>query len=427
MVTGILLLVFALMLLCGVPIPVALTGGAAVAMEAQGDLAGMLVVQRLFVQLNSFSMMAVPLFIFAGELMNITGITKKLVDFAMTVIGHIRGGLAQVCVLASMLMAGVSGSAGADCAAIGSVLMPPMREKYDDDYAVATLAAASTIGPIIPPSILMVIYCSMTNLSIGEMFISGIVPGVCFGLGLMVLCYLIAKKRNYEVGPKCTWKTRGKAFVTALPALCLPIIIIGGILTGICTATEVGAIACLYAYIYGVVNRKINPFDLKQLFKMLFNASVDTTVTMAVIGMASIFGWLLAYDGFPAMISKVLYGLTSNGTMFMIIMFVFYTICGLFLEGTSLMIIMTPFMAPIAASYGIDPIHYGVFTIVVLLIGSTTPPVGTLLYVACNTARVRPQTVFRLNWVYVAVLSFLCFLFAIIPWFTTWLPGLLYG
>lgn len=427
MVTVVLLLSFAVMLLLGVPIPVALTGGAAIALLAEGSLPGMLVVQRLFVQLNSFSMMAIPLFILAGELMNVSGITKKLISFAMSIIGHIRGGLAQVCVLTSMLMAGVSGSAGADCAAVGSVLMPPMREQYDDDYAVATLAAASTIGPIIPPSILMVIYCSMTSLSIGQMFMAGVIPGICFGLGLMVLCYLIARKRDYSVGPKFTWKERGKAFIGALPALVLPVIIVGGILTGICTATEVGSIACLYAFVYGVINKTINPFKPKELYKLLFSASVDTTVTMAILGMASIFGWLLAYEGFPNVISGFLNSLTSDKTVFMIIMFVFYTICGLFLEGTSLMIIMTPFMAPIALAYGVDPIHYGVFTIVVLLIGSTTPPVGTLLYVACNTARVKPQTVFRLNWLYVAVLSVLCFAFALVPWFTTWLPGLIYG
>lgn len=426
MITGCLLLIFAVLLVFGVPIAYALAGASIISLFVMGgDLPGTLVIQRFFSQMNSFSTMAIPLYILAGELMTMSGITEKIVDFAMKCVGHIRGGLAQVCILASMLMAGISGSCGADCAAIGAIMSPAMRREYDDDYAVTILACASTIGPIIPPSILMVIYCSSTGLSIGKMFIGGVIPGIVFGLGLMALSYYYARKRDYKPGKRSTWKERFSALWRAIPALLLPIIIVGTILGGICTATETGAIACAYALIVGLVNGKIKLKDLKELKNVFFRASVNQAAIMAVIGLASISGWVLAYDRAPEMISNFLNSITTNATVFIIICWAFYLFIGLFMEGTSTMIIMTPFMHPIAVSMGIDPIQFGIFTIVVLLIGSCTPPVGTTLYLAARVAGVEAQKVFRLNWRYVSLLSILCLVMAIVPWFTTWLPSLI--
>lgn len=415
---------FVVLLLMGTPIALAIFGGSIAALAHEGSLPGILAIQRMFVQMDAFSLLAIPLFILAGELMNKSGITNKLVNFAYSFVGHIRGGLAQVTVLASMLMAGISGSAVADCSAIGSVMMPSMRKEYDADYCVTTLACSSTIGPIIPPSVTFVIYGSVAAVSVGDLFLGGILPGILFGLVLMGLCYYFARKRGYKPGPKSTWKERGKHTVAALPAIFMPVIILGGILAGIFSPTEAGAVACLYAFIVGVVTKNIKLTDFKGHLQICFNAAIDTTVTMFIIGAAAIFGWLLAYEGFPSFIANFLAELGVNGVTFLVLCWVLYLILGLFMEGNASMIILTPVLAPIALSLGVDPIQFGVLTVVTLLLGCCTPPVGVLLYISANIARVKAETVFRLNWIYVGFLAIVALLLALIPALSTFIPHL---
>jgi C4-dicarboxylate transporter DctM subunit len=372
--------------------------------------------------LDSFSMMAVPLFILAGEVMTRGGITQKLVRFSQTLVGHIKGSHAQVTIVSSMFMAGVSGSASADCSAIGSILVPSMlKEGYDKDYAVAVLASASTIGPIIPPSIMMVIYGSMTSVSVGQMFIGGVIPGLIFGFSLMGLSYYVAAKRKYPVYKRSGMKEMLGAFKEAFWALLMPIIILGGLLTGIFTPTEAGAVAVLYAFIIGFMTGNIKIRDLKSIF---YKAAVATTIPMLIIGIASIFGWILTINNFPVLIGNVLLGITTDPNIFMLIIVAFLLFIGLFMESNAAMIIMVPVLAPMAASYGIDPVHFGVVTVITLLIGAVTPPVGILLFISTALAKAKIGNVMGLVWPYVALLSILTVFFALVPALVTWLPDL---
>ena len=419
----VLIILFFVLMFTGMPIAVAIGASSIIALLVQGNLPGIVAPQRIFVMLDSFSMMAVPLFILAGEVMTRGGITKKLVRFSSALVGHFKGSHAQVTILSSMLMAGVSGSASADCSAIGSILIPSMLDEgYDKDYAVAVLASASTIGPIIPPSIMMVIYGSMTSVSVGQMFIGGIIPGLMFGISLMALSYYVAAKRGYPTHRRSSMKEIWIAFKDAFWALLMPIIIIVGLLSGIFTPTEAGAIASAYAFIVGFASGNIKLRDIKDI---LYKAAVATTIPMLIIGIASVFGWLLTINNFPAQIGAVLHGITAAPTIFIIIIVVFLLIIGLFMESNAALSIMVPVLAPMAAAYGFSPVHFGVITVVTLLIGAVTPPVGILLFISSSLAKAKIGEVMRLVWPYVLVLSVLTFIIALVPELVTWLPGIL--
>lgn len=422
MIIWILIVLFFVLMFTGMPIAIAIGASSIIALTVQGGIPGIVVPQRVFVMLDSFSMMAVPLFVLAGEVMTRGGITDKLVRFSSRLVGHLRGGQAHVTIVASMLMAGVSGSASADCSAIGSLLIPAMREEgYDKDFSVAVLASASTIGPIIPPSIMMVLYGSMTSVSVGRMFLGGVIPGLIFGFSLMGLSYVVAKRRGYSTHPRASLRDIWRAFKEAFWALLMPVIILGGMLTGVFTATEAGGIAVLYAFIVGFASKNIKLRDLKDIF---YKAAVATTIPMLIIGIASIFGWILTINNFPNMIGNALQGITSSPVVFLLIVVAFYLVIGLFMESNAALIIMVPVLAPMAAMYGVDPVHFGVLTVVTLLIGAVTPPVGILLFISCSLAKAKVDEVMKLVWPYVLLLSILTFIFALVPQLVTWLPGL---
>jgi tripartite ATP-independent transporter DctM subunit len=387
MTITILVIVFFILLVGGVPMGIAIAGSSLASILASGDLPGILLPQRTFVQLDSFSLMAVPIFILAGEVMAASGITNRIVKLASSLIGHLRAGLAQASILASMLMAGISGAAAADASALGSILIPAMKEDgYDADFAVSVIASANTIGPIIPPSIMMIIYGSMTGVSIGKMFVGGVIPGILFGLGLMILTGWLARKRNFKTHPKQSLKQIAIAFKEALAALIMPIIIIGGILSGQFTPTEAGVVAVVYAFIVGFANRSIKLRDIKTIF---VNAAMGTTTPMFLIGIAAVFGWILASNNLPDIIGGALWGVTTDPNIFIILVWALYIVIGCFMEDTAAMIILTPVLAPIAAQYGFDPVHFGVFTVVTLLIGTITPPVGMLLFICSSIGKVK--------------------------------------
>lgn len=418
----ILAVLFFLFLLMGMPIAIAIGGASLVSILAEGQLPGLIVPQRVFVMLDSFSLMAVPIFILAGEAMSSSGITNKIVKFASTMIGHVRAGLAKVTILASMIMAGISGAAAADASAIGSIMIPAMeKDGYEKDVAVSVVSTANTIGPIIPPSIMMIIYGSMTSVSIGAMFLGGIIPGILFGLGLMAITHFITKKRGYKTHPKASIKERLIAFKDAIWALIMPIIIVGGILSGIFTATESGVIAVVYAFVIGFVNGSIKIKDVPGIFK---KAAISTTIPMFIIGIASIFGWILARNNFPRIVGSFLMGISTNPTVFLLIIVAFLLIIGMFMEDTAAMIIMVPVIAPIALAYGISPIHFGVLTVVTLLIGTVTPPVGVLLFICCSIAGINLSQVSKTIWKFIPALMLIVVLMALIPDLVMFLPRL---
>ncbi|NLL46943.1 MAG: TRAP transporter large permease [Clostridiales bacterium] len=419
----ILIVGFFLLVALGVPVAFAIGASAIFSIIVDGSLTAMIVPQRMFVMMDSFSLMAIPLFLLAGELMSVGGITKRIVRFASAMVGHLRASLAHVTILSSMLMAGISGSASADTSAIGSIMIPAMvDEGYDEDLAVCVVASANTVGPIIPPSIMMIIFGSMTGASIGAMFLGGIVPGELMGLSLMVIVSMVTKKRQYPSKPKASAQDRWKAFASALAALLMPVIILGGILSGIFTATEAGAVACIYALIFGIATRNLN---IKNLYELMKNAVMGTTIPMFIIGIAAVFGWIMTRYNFPQAIAAGLFNFTSNPTVFILLVMGLYFILGMFMEANAGMIIMTPIIYPIALAYGFSAVHLGVITVVMFCIGSVTPPVGLQLFIACSIAKIPLSRVIKTVWPYVIALTVVCLLCAVFPFLVEFVPNLL--
>ncbi|MCL1991855.1 MAG: TRAP transporter large permease [Spirochaetes bacterium] len=418
----ILIVLFFTLMFTGMPIAIAIGGSAIITLVIQGNIPLMVAPQRVFVMLDSFPLMAVPLFILAGEVMLRGGVAQKLVNFSQALVGHIRGSHAHVTIVSSMFFSSVSGSAAASCSAIGSTMIPSMiKEKYDKDYIVAVLANASTLGPIIPPSVMMVIYGSMAGVSVGQMFLGGFIPGFMFVVGMMILSYIIALKRNYKIYKRSNVKEVFIAFKEAIWALIMPVIILGGIMLGVFTPTEAGAVAVLYGFVLGFANGNIKIRDLKPIF---YRAALATTIPMLIIGIAAPFGWLLTINNFSGIMGSFIYGITEDPLVFMAIVVAFYLIIGFFIEANAALIIMVPVLAPMALSYGIDPVHFGVVSIIALVLGAVTPPVGILLFIASSLADVKVGETLKLVMAFVLLLAVLTFVFALVPQIILWLPTL---
>lgn len=379
----VLFLTFFVLLLINMPIAFALGIAAAATLLVDDTLPINSIVTRAFVGVDSFTLLAIPFFIIAGELMNACGITERIVAFARSLVGHIRGGLAHVSIVSSMFFAGISGSATADASALGSMIIPAMKKNgFDADYAVAVNASSSAIGPIIPPSIMMVIYGSIANVSIASLFLAGFVPGLIMGLGLMGVAYYIAKKRGYPAPPRSELPPILASFREAAIALFMPIIILGGIFSGVFTATEAGVVAVAYAAFVGTFVYKTLTFKL--VAELLVNAAVTTAAAMFLIAMATSFAWLLAWAGFGAAVLEVLGGISSNPTIALLLIVLFILILGLFIEGIPILIIFTPVLLPVMQGLGIDLVFFGVIMVMSVVIGSVTPPVGILTYISCS-------------------------------------------
>jgi C4-dicarboxylate transporter DctM subunit len=381
-----------------------------------------LVPQRLFLSINSFSLMAVPFFILAGYLMNEAGVTQRLVNLSKAFVGHFKGGLAHVNVLTSMFFAGISGSTSADAAAIGSMLIPAMKKDgYDANFSVGVTASSATIGAIIPPSLVMVVYGSLTDLSIGMLFLGGAIPGILIGFGQMGVVYLYALKRGYRAGSKIKWREKLYRIKGSVLALFAPVIIIGGIIMGIFTATEAGAIAAVYSFILGFfVYKQIKVSDIKRI---LVNAAVMTSVPMIIVATASIFGWILAQQRFSAFVVSFLLSLSKNPTTLFIVIVLMLFVIGLFVEALAAMIIFTPLLFPIAGQLGFDQIHFAVIIVITLLIGTITPPVGLQLYITCAIAQISVSRATAV-WPFVLIMLLLVFLFILVPELVIYLPNL---
>lgn len=424
-VSVVLLITFFFLLIINVPVGFSLGCSALVTILVCMEMPLQIIVQRFFVTFDSFTMMAIPLFMLAGALMNGSGISERIITLADRAVGHIRGGLAQGNILASMMFAGISGSAAADASGLGSVLIPAMRRRgYDDDFSVVVTAASSTIGPIIPPSIMFILFASIASLSVGQLFIAGLLPGIIVGVSQMITTYIIATKRNYPVSPKPTIGEFFKAFFNTIDALIMPIIIVGGVLSGVFTATESGAVAVLYALIIGVLRKELT---LQKLYSAVREAAVSTGSMMLIIASASLFGWLLTIDQFPLRVVNLMMSISTNKIVVTFLILLLLLIVGMFLDGTSALIILVPILFPLAASYGFDPIHFGTFMVVSLLIGGITPPVGILLYICCNIAKIEVKDTFRMLAPYLVTYLIVAILIGLVPQFSTFIPSLIYG
>ena len=423
MIVGVLLGLLAGCLAIGMPISHAMGLSAVLALALEGDIPLLLLAQRFYDALDSFPLLAVPLFVLAGELMNVAGITERLVGLSRALVGHLRGGLAQASIVANMFMSALSGSGLADLAAIGSMMIPAMkREGYRPEFAAAVLACAAMMGPIIPPSIIAVIYGSVTGVSIGALFLGGAIPGVLAGLAMMVVTWYLAPGAGGRPTPRATLPAVRRATGHAIPALLMPIIIIGGIMSGAFTPTEAGAVAALYAVLFGLATRR---HTMSSLYANFSNAASITAGALITLGGAALFSWILSRAGVGAMALRTLVAITDSPALAIPIILAFFFLVGTFLEPVPALIIIVPVMTPIIQHLGFDPVHFGIITIMMLVYGSVTPPVGILAMVACRIAGIEYSRSFRMLVPYSLAWLAVVLLVAYVPPLVLWLPSLM--
>ncbi len=418
---------FALLMIAGVPIAFCLLFATFIFLFKWGMIAPGIIPKNMFSGIDSFYLLAVPFFVLAGQVMNKSGITDRLLRFSNIIIGKVAGGLAQVNIFASIIFAGLTGSGVADTSAIGSILIPAMeKEGFERDYSAAVTAASSVIGPIIPPSVLMVIYANVMGISVGNLFAGGFIPGIAIGLGLMALCFYYAKKYHH---PRRTgtvsWKELLLVTKDAILALIMPLIIIGGILGGIFTPTEAAAVAVGYAFFVGFfVFRTLKLKDLPDCF--LESAKISGVILL-IISCATAFGWGLTILRMPEILANSIISITSNPIIVLLLINIFLLFMGMIMEVGANVIILAPILAPLAIELGVDPLHFAIIMIVNLNIGLATPPLGVCLFVAAPLARVSVEdiskAIFPFLLVEIAVLIALTYL----PSLTLLLPRLLMG
>ena len=421
---GILFTTLAVLFVAGVPIAIAVGLSGLLAIWLGSDIPLTVILQRQFTAVDSFPLMAIPFFILAGTLMEAGGISKRLVQFGNALIGHATGGLAIVSIVASMFFAAISGSTVATVAAIGMVLIPAMKNLgYRPSFAGAVQASAGNLGIIIPPSIAMVVYGVATNTSIAAMFIGGFVPGFLMTGSLILVAYLICKKRGYSGAKKSTFRELVSAFRESILALLMPIIILGGIYGGIFTPTEAAAVAVAYAFIIGTfVYKELN---LKKITELLGQSVITTAGIMFLIATAGLFAWILTRINAPKMIAEFFLTYASNKYVFLLYINAILFIVGMFFETTAANVILAPLLAPIAIGFGIDPIHFGLIMIVNLAVGMCTPPLGVNLFVACQIADIRVDEIIPAVMPFLLILILDILIISYVPAIVTWLPGLL--
>jgi tripartite ATP-independent transporter DctM subunit len=376
--------------------------------------------------LNNFAFLCVPFFLLAGDLMNTGGITRRLVNFSTAIVGHISGGLSHVNIIVSMVFSGVSGSAVADTSAVGSVLIPAMKkEGYPAAYAAAVTAASSTIGPIIPPSIPLVFYGMLTEQSIGKLFLAGAIPGLLVGIYLLLASYYISRKRRFPARPRVSFRSMLKSFFDAALALLMPLIIVGGIVSGIVTPTEAGVLAVVYALIVGlVVYRELKLKDLPRIFS---RSMLSSAYLMAIVASAGIFSYLVAEMRAGEILLHFFTNISQSKWVILIILNIFFLIWGCILEPMTALVVVVPMLMPLVKSVGIDPIHFGVVIVLNLMIALFTPPVGIVLYLATALSGERLKLVMKETppFLLALVLALICVTF--FPGLSLWLPRIFMG
>ena len=418
--------IFLVLILIGSPVFFAMLAAPGIVMlgnDMGRDIA--LMYRNIYNGIDSFPLMAIPFFMLAGELMNRGGITMRLVDFSQTLIGHVKGGLAQVNILSSMLFAGLSGSAVADTSALGSMLIPAMKKNgYSAKFAAAVTAASSVIGPIIPPSGIMIIYAYVMEVSVAALFAGGILPGILVGVGLMAVVGYLARKEDFPVArEKATWKERGTAFKDAIIPLLTPVIILGGILGGVFTPTEASAVAAIYALLAGVfVLKTLRLSDLPNAF---MKSAITSSVVLLLVGAAMAFKTMVSLSHVAEDLAHWILTLTSDPLMLLLLINILLFIIGMFLDAGPAIIILGPILGPIFINMGVDPIHFAIIMSVNLTVGLATPPMGLVLFVASSVSGEKVETISKAILPFLAVEILVIFMITYIPAISLTIPRLL--
>jgi TRAP-type transport system large permease protein len=416
-------IVFLFTLILGIPVAVCLGMSAFFAILFAGDLSLRMIPERMLSSVNSFPLMAIPLFMVAGDLMDSTGILEKLIGFCQSLVGHLRGGLAQITILTEMILSGVSGTAVGDASALASTMLPAMKKKYGVDFAAGVVASAANIGPIIPPSAAMIVYAFMAggSVSVAGLFLAGVIPGIMIGVGMMVMCYVIARKRNFPIEQRLSVRQILVKTKEAFWVLTMPVVILGSMVWGICTATEAAAIAVAYAVVLGLFTRKLT---FKNLVHALINGTITSGVVFLLISLASSVTFLLTIEQLPSIIAKAMNSFTTSPMVFTWLVMGLLFIVGMLLESNAAYIMLVPILAPIAQSYGIDPLHFGFIFVLNLVIGMLTPPVGVVLFVTGAVAGLSLEKMSRAILPFLALQIIVLVICVLFPKFYMFVPRL---
>jgi len=425
MLVLLMVVLFLALVVLGVPIAFSMAVSSSMFIFAEGRVPLALITQRLFSGVDSFPLMAVPFFILSGLVMDSGGISRRLIRLSKSLVGHIRGGLAMVVTVAEIFFSGISGSTTADISAIGSTLIPAMkRAGYSADQAAAIVAGAASMGVLIPPCIMMVVLGSMVNISVGKLFIAGFLPGLLMALGLLMLIHVQARRGilPHERGV-FSWREIAASLADSLTALMLPVIIFGGILLGVATPTEIGAVAAIYSVAISIfVFREL---DWSALLAVLEKTTVLTGVALLLIGVASTFSWILASQQVPAVIASFMLGISNEPWVFMGLSVAVFLLAGVFLEGLPALIVLVPILLPISTTLGIDPIHYAIVTIGAVGVGIFMPPLGIGILLASALAERRVDQVTRTFMPYFWTLVLALIVIAYVPAISTLAPRLI--
>lgn len=422
MMALVLFLSFLVLIFIGVPVAFSL-GLPSLLYLFINDMSFSIIPQRMFGGLNSFVLLCIPGFILAGNLMNAGGITDRIIQFANNCFGHIRGGLGLANVGSSMGFAGISGTALADTASIGAVMIPAMKkEGYGAGFSAAVTASSSTVGPIIPPSLPMIIVGTLASVSIGDLFLAGAVPGILLGLGLMIPTYLISVKRKYPKGERKSFKEIGSSFLGAFWALFMTVIILVGILGGIFTPTEASVIAVLYALVIGIFVYKELP--IKKIPEIMLDSMTSTASIMLLVGFANLFGWIMVSEQIPQLVASTILGISTNPIVVILLVNLLLLFVGTFMETIAALVILFPVLLPVAMEVGMDPVQFGVMMVLNLVIGLTTPPVGVCLFVASQIGKVSIGKTTKELLPFLGVSLVILLLVSFVPQITLYLPSL---
>lgn len=391
--TALLFISMIVLLIVGVPIAFVLCGSSIIAILSTGDIHNAIVIQRMFSGSGSFTLLAIPFFVLAGSLMSSGGISKRLVNLCNSLFGHISGGLAMVAIITCAFFAAISGSSAATAAAVGTIIIPEMlKHKYDKDFARATVASSAELGVIIPPSIGLIQYGVATGTSISDLFMAGFLPGIFICLVLCVVAHFLCKKQGFEPSKKATRQEKIQAFKDAILAILMPVIILGGIYSGVFTPTEAAVIAVFYGLIVGVFVYK--EIKLSDIPRILTDSAITMSTVLLIMSASTIFGWILTKLQIPQAVAKGFLGISASKYIFLLLVNVLLLFIGMFCEAGAAMVILAPLLAPVAQTLGIDLVHFGIIMMANLAIGMMTPPVGVNLYVVCDTAKVKIEGMF---------------------------------
>lgn len=427
MIIEILILVLSFVILLGIGVPVAWSIGISCVLTMLVSIDSMAayttVAQRMATGLDSFSLLAIPFFILAGQIMNQGGIATKLIDFAKALIGALPGGLIYVNVIAAMLFGAISGSAVAATSAIGGILGPRMeKENYSKEFGAAINVTASTTGLVIPPSNVLIVYSLASGgVSIASLFLAGYVPGILMGLGLMLAAAVWIKIKKYPAGERSSFKRIAWTFLDALPSLFLLIVVIGGIVTGIFTATEASAIAVIYTLVLSAIYRSLNR---EKLYRIFLSSVGTTAIVMLLIATSMSMSWVMSYENIPQSVSEALLGLSDNKFVILLIINLLLLFVGTFMDMTPAILIFTPIFLPIMQTLGIDPVHFGIIMVMNLCVGLCTPPVGSVLFIGVSVAKTTIEKVIKPLLPLYIVMAVVLLLITFVPEISLWLPGL---